>query len=47
MKMGNRSYTSSKKRMMIRYSIQLEDLEYPEMKVIEVDDDIMIKTCEL
>ena len=31
----------------IRYSIQLEDLEYPEMKVIEVDDDIMIKTCEL
>ena len=30
-----------------RYALQLEDLDYPEMKVIEVDDDIMIKTCEL
>ena len=30
-----------------RYALQLEDLDYPAMKVIEVDDDIMIKTCEL
>ena len=31
----------------IRYSIQLEGLDYPEMNVLEVDDDIMIKTCEM
>ena len=31
----------------IRFSVQLEDLDYPEMAVLEVDDDIMIKTCEM
>ena len=31
----------------IRYSMQLEELEYPEMKVLEVDDDLMLKTCEM
>ena len=31
----------------VRYSIQLEDMDYPEMNVLEVDDDIMIKTCEM
>ena len=30
-----------------RYALQLEDMDYPKMKVIEVDDDMMIKTCEL
>ena len=27
-----------------RFAMQLEDKEYPEMHVIEVDDEIMIKT---
>jgi len=30
-----------------RYALQLEDLDYPEMSVLEVDDEIMIKTCEM
>ena len=30
-----------------RYALQLEDDGSPEMKVIEVEDDIMIKTCEM
>ena len=29
------------------YALQLEDMDYPKMKVIEVEDDMMIKTCEL
>ena len=31
----------------IRYAMQLEDRGYPEMHVIEVEDDVMIKTCEI
>lgn len=31
----------------IRYSMMLEDEGSPEMHVIEVEDDIMVKTCEL
>ena len=30
-----------------RYAIQLEELDYPEMNVLEVEDEIMIKTCEM
>ncbi len=30
-----------------RYAMQLEVLDYPEMTVLEVDDDVMIKTCEI
>ena len=30
----------------IRYAYMLEDGEYPEMHVIEVEDEVMIKTCE-
>ena len=30
-----------------RYAMQLEDMDYPEMKVLEIDDELMIKTCEL
>ena len=30
-----------------RYALQLEDIDYPKMKVIEIEDDVMIKTCEL
>ena len=31
----------------MRYAMMLEDEGSPEMHVIEIDDDIMIKTCEL
>jgi hypothetical protein len=30
-----------------RYSMQLEEYDYPEMTVLEVEDDIIIKTCEM
>ncbi len=30
-----------------RYAMMLEDDGYPEMHVIEIEDDVMIKTCEL
>lgn len=31
----------------VRYAMMLEDDGYPEMHVIEVEDDLMIKTCKL
>ena len=31
----------------IRYALMLEDEGSPEMHVIEVEDDIMLKTCEI
>ena len=31
----------------IRYALMLEDEGYPEMHVIEVDDGVMIKTCQV
>ena len=31
----------------MRFAMMLEDQNFPEMNVIEVDDDLMIKTCEL
>ena len=30
-----------------RYALQLQDMEYPEMNVIEIEDEVMIKTCEM
>ena len=27
--------------------MQLEDYGYPEMNIIEVDDDVMLKTCHI
>jgi len=30
-----------------RFALMLEEQNFPEMHVIEVDDDLMIKTCEL
>ena len=27
--------------------MQLEEIEYPEMHVLEVDDELMVKTCEM
>ena len=29
-----------------RYAMMLEEEDYPEMHVLEVEDEIMIKTCE-
>jgi len=31
----------------VRYSMQLEEMDYPEMNVLEVNDELMIKTCEM
>jgi len=31
----------------LRFSMMLEDKDYPELDVVEVDDDLMIKTCEI
>ena len=31
----------------MRFAMQLEDKDYPEMNVMEVEDEIMIKTCEV
>jgi hypothetical protein len=31
----------------VRYAMMLEDDGYPEMHVIEIEDKVMIKTCEL
>lgn len=30
----------------VRFALMLEDKEYPEMHVIEVDDDLIFKACE-
>jgi hypothetical protein len=30
-----------------RYAMMLEDDGYPEMHVIEIEDNVMIKTCEI
>ena len=30
-----------------RYAMMLEEEDYPEMHVIEVEDEVMIKTCEV
>ena len=30
----------------VRYAMMLEEEDYPEMHVIEVEDEVMIKTCE-
>jgi len=31
----------------VRYAMMLEDNGCPEMHVIEIEDDVMIKTCEI
>ena len=30
----------------VRYAMMLEEEDYPEMHVLEVEDEVMIKTCE-
>jgi Protein of unknown function (DUF3110) len=31
----------------VRYAMMLEEDGYPEMHVIEIEDDVMLKTCDL
>ena len=31
----------------VRYAMMLEDNDCPEMHVIEIEDEVMIKTCEI
>ena len=31
----------------VRYAMMLEENDYPEMHVIEIEDDVMINTCEM
>lgn len=31
----------------VRYAMMLEDNEFPEMHVIEIENDVIIKTCEI
>lgn len=31
----------------VRYALMLEDRDYPEMHVIEVDDDLIFKACDV
>ena len=31
----------------VRYAMMLENSEYPEMHVLEVEDEVMVRTCEV
>ena len=31
----------------VRYAMMLEEDEFPEMHVIEIEDDVIIKTCQM
>ena len=31
----------------VRYAMMLENSDYPEMHVLEVEDEVMIKTCQV
>jgi len=31
----------------VRYAMMLEEDDYPEMHVIEIEDEVMVKTCEI
>ena len=30
-----------------RFALQLEELDYPKMRVMEIEDEMMIRTCEM
>jgi len=45
---GNRIlYLFEKEDDAERYAMMLEDRDYPEMHVLEVESEIMIKTCQI
>lgn len=31
----------------VRFALMLEEMDYPEMHVIEIEDDVIIKTCSM
>lgn len=31
----------------VRFAMMLEEMEYPSMHVIEIEDDVILKTCEM
>ena len=31
----------------VRYALLLENSDYPEMQVLEVEDEVMVRTCEV
>ena len=47
MKMENKSSIFEEEDDAMRYAMMLEDGGSPEMHVIEIEDEIMIKTCEM
>ena len=40
-------YMFEEKDDATRYALQLEDRNYPKMRVMEIEDDMMIKSCEM
>ena len=40
-------YLFEKEDDATRFAMMLEDDDYPEMNIMEVEDEIMIKTCEM
>tara|TARA_B100000965_G_scaffold21072_2_gene15896 strand:- start:8993 stop:9265 length:273 start_codon:yes stop_codon:yes gene_type:complete len=39
-------YIFEEKDDAVRYSMQLEELDFPTMRVIEIESELMIHTCE-
>ena len=40
-------YMFEEKDDATRYALQLEDRNYPKMRVMEIEDEMMIRTCEM
>ena len=40
-------YIFEQKDDATRYALQLEDRDYPQMRVMEIEDEMMIRSCEL
>ena len=40
-------YLFEKEDDALRYAMMLEDEDYPEMHVLEVEDEVIIKTCKI
>jgi hypothetical protein len=40
-------YMFEQKDDAVRFSMMLEDKDYPELEVVDVDTDLMIQTCEM
>ena len=40
-------YIFQEKDDATRYALQLEDRNYPQMRVMEIEDEMMIRSCEM